>query len=249
MASGSSSWPPWATHRSSPRPWPKPLGVTEQSGKDLAETVAEWLASRQLLLVLDNAEHLLEACAQLADVLLRRCAGLSLLVTSRERLGIDGELTYRVPSLSVPEARQDATSEEVLACEAARLFIDRARLQRPDFDGDGEGCRGAGVDLPPPGRHRAGHRAGGAAGARDVDGGAEPAARRPLRRADRRLAHGTAASPHAALADRLEPRPAGRCREGGAAACLGVCRRLDAGSRRVRVQRRGRRPQPRCWTC
>ncbi|WP_213957818.1 tetratricopeptide repeat protein [Variovorax sp. dw_954] len=112
----------------------KALGITEQSGKDLMETVAEWLASRQLLLLLDNAEHLLEACARLADTLLRRCAGLTLLVTSRERLGIEGELTYRVPSLSVPQAQSDATSEDVLSCEAARLFIDRARLQRPDFE-------------------------------------------------------------------------------------------------------------------
>ena len=112
----------------------KALGVEEQAGKDLAETVAEWLGSRQQLLLLDNAEHLLEACAQLADLLLRRCPRLVVLVTSRERLGIDGELTYRVPSLSVPEARHDATREEVLACEAARLFIDRARLQRPDFE-------------------------------------------------------------------------------------------------------------------
>ena len=112
----------------------KALGVTEQSGQDLMETVAGWLASRKLLLVLDNAEHLLEACAQIVDVLLRRCPGLSFLVTSRERLGIDGELTYRVPSLSFPEARAGSTSWEVLSCEAARLFIDRARLQRPEFE-------------------------------------------------------------------------------------------------------------------
>ncbi|MDM0115972.1 tetratricopeptide repeat protein [Variovorax sp. J22R133] len=112
----------------------KALGVIEESGKDLLETVAEWLAPRQLLLVLDNVEHLLGPCAQLADALLRRCAGLSLLVTSRERLGIEGELTYRVPSLSVPGALADATTGEVLACEAARLFVDRARLQRPGFE-------------------------------------------------------------------------------------------------------------------
>ena len=112
----------------------KALGVTEQSSKDLMATVVDWLAPRKLLLVLDNAEHLLDACAQLADALLRRCAGLRLLVTSRERLGIEGELTYRVPSLSVPEARPDATSEEVLASESARLFIDRAQLQRPGFE-------------------------------------------------------------------------------------------------------------------
>ncbi|MET0918072.1 MAG: tetratricopeptide repeat protein [Burkholderiales bacterium] len=112
----------------------KALGVTEQSGQDLLETVAEWLASRRLLMLLDNAEHLLEACAQLANALLRRCAGLSLLVTSRERLGIEGELTYRVPSLAVAPARPDTTSDDVLTCEAARLFIERAKLQSPGFE-------------------------------------------------------------------------------------------------------------------
>ena len=109
------------------------FAVKEQAGQDLSETVAEWLQSKRLLLVLDNAEHLLGACTQLADHLLRRCDQLAILVTSRERLGITGEVAYRVPSLSVPDARQDAASEEALACEAARLFIDRARLQRPDF--------------------------------------------------------------------------------------------------------------------
>ena len=87
----------------------KALAVQEQAGKDLAETLVERLVSRRQLLLLDNAEHLLDACAQLADCLLRRCSGLVVLVTSRERLGIAGEQTYRVPSLSVPEARHDTT--------------------------------------------------------------------------------------------------------------------------------------------
>jgi non-specific serine/threonine protein kinase len=106
------------------------LAVKEQPGVELAASIANWLQSRQLLLVLDNAEHLLTACAELVDLLLRRCAKLTVLVTSRERLGVTGELTYRVPSLSVPDPRRDA---EALACEAAQLFIDRARLQRPQF--------------------------------------------------------------------------------------------------------------------
>ena len=109
------------------------LAIKDRAGADLTERVAEWLGSRQMLLVLDNAEHLLGPCAQIADSLLRRCGQLGVLVTSRERLGIAGELTYRVPSLSVADATHAATSEEALACEAARLFIDRARLQRPDL--------------------------------------------------------------------------------------------------------------------
>jgi non-specific serine/threonine protein kinase len=86
------------------------------------------------LLLLDNAEHVLDACARLVEKLLRRCPRLVVLVTSRERLGIAGELTYGVPSLSVPEAQHDTTRDEALAFEATRLFVERARLQRPDFD-------------------------------------------------------------------------------------------------------------------
>jgi predicted ATPase/DNA-binding winged helix-turn-helix (wHTH) protein/Tfp pilus assembly protein PilF len=109
------------------------LAIAEQPAKSLIETIAESLASRHLLLVLDNAEHVLGACAQLADALLRRCEQLVILVTSRERLGIAGELIYRVPSLSVPGPERDATPEQISGCESARLFIERARLQLPHF--------------------------------------------------------------------------------------------------------------------
>src|SRR5262249_34051600 len=106
-----------------PRTVASALAIKEQVGKDPVTVLAEWLVSRHALLVLDNAEPLLDACAQLADLLLRKCAQLVIFITSRERLGIAGELTYRVPSLSVPDARQDPNSVEALACEAARLFI------------------------------------------------------------------------------------------------------------------------------
>ena len=76
------------------------LGIKEPSGKDLTRAMVEQLAGRHLLLLLDNAEHLLQACALLADALLRGCARLAIVVTSRERLGLDGELTFRVPSVS-----------------------------------------------------------------------------------------------------------------------------------------------------
>jgi len=109
----------------------KVLALQPASGQDPVEALLDWIGPRRLLLILDNAEHLLEPCAELADRLLRRCAGLVLLVTSRERLGVDGELTYRVPSLSVPEGDTD---EAILTCEAVRLFVDRARLQRPTFE-------------------------------------------------------------------------------------------------------------------
>jgi non-specific serine/threonine protein kinase len=109
------------------------LELKEQPSKSLTETVCGYLASRNLLLVLDNGEHLLDACVQFADYVLRRCTRLTILVTSRERLGMAGELTYRVPSLTVPAADENAALQTVQAYESVRLFLERARLLRPDF--------------------------------------------------------------------------------------------------------------------
>ena len=109
------------------------LGVREQAGTLVMDSVVQHLASRHALLVLDNAEHLLDACAHMTEALLVRCARLTILVTSRERLGITGELAYAVPSLSIPDDVPNPTAESVAAHESARLFIDRARLQQPDF--------------------------------------------------------------------------------------------------------------------
>ncbi len=78
------------------------LGVREQPGRSVTETLSEYLASKKVLLVLDNCEHLIEACAELAESLLRSCPGLRVLATSREALGIAGETTWRVPSLAAP---------------------------------------------------------------------------------------------------------------------------------------------------
>ena len=86
-----------------------------------------------MLLVLDNAEHLLEGCVQFIDAALRRSTRLTILVTSRERLGTAGELTYRVPSLTVPAENETPTPDSALGYEAVRLFLDRARLVRPAF--------------------------------------------------------------------------------------------------------------------
>lgn len=110
------------------------FSIKEQADENLADTIVEWLSARQLLMVLDNAEHLLDHCAVLADGLLRRCARLVILVTSREHLGVAGELTYRVPSLAVPDPQQETTPEAISSVESVRLFVDRARLQQPDFE-------------------------------------------------------------------------------------------------------------------
>src|ERR671913_1762039 len=82
------------------------LGVREQPGRSLTEMLSGYLGSKKLLLVLDNCEHLVEACAELAEALLRFCPGLGVLATSREALGITGEIAWPVPSLSLPDVRR-----------------------------------------------------------------------------------------------------------------------------------------------
>jgi len=81
--------------------------------------------------VLDNAEHLLGACAHFVDVVLRRCRNVKLLVTSREAIGVTGEAIYRVPSLTTPDAK--TRPEELLSFEAVRLFVARAQAQVTQF--------------------------------------------------------------------------------------------------------------------
>lgn len=109
------------------------FGLKDAVGQSLAEALADTLASKQLLLVLDNAEHLLEACAQFCEAMLRACAELTVLVTSRERLGIAGELTFQVPPLSAPNPHVSVTPELLHAFDSTRLFIERAKLQQPRF--------------------------------------------------------------------------------------------------------------------
>jgi predicted ATPase len=88
------------------------------------------------LLVLDNCEHLVGACAELSETLLRSCPDVSILATSREPLGIPGEQVFRVPSLSVPAT--SGTNGDASTSEAVQLFIDRARQQVPDFEPTGQ---------------------------------------------------------------------------------------------------------------
>jgi predicted ATPase/class 3 adenylate cyclase len=116
-----------------PRTVAGPLGVSEEPGEDLTQALADALKAKRLLLVLDNCEHLLDASARLADALLRGCPHVLLLATSREGMGISGELTYQVPSLSLPDPKRDATPEALVHFEAVRLFIERALFHQPQF--------------------------------------------------------------------------------------------------------------------
>jgi predicted ATPase/class 3 adenylate cyclase/DNA-binding CsgD family transcriptional regulator len=96
------------------------LGLPDQPGRSTIDSLLRFIGDRRMLMVLDNCEHLLDATAALTTALLGACSGLTMLATSREPIGVPGEVTWRLPPLS-------------LADEAVELFTDRARHARPDF--------------------------------------------------------------------------------------------------------------------
>ena len=107
------------------------FSVTARAGHSTRDALVEFLRNKELLLVLDNCEHLLAGAAALAAVLERSCARLVILATSREGLGIDGEQLVPVPPLAAPGA--DADLETITDAEAVRLFVERAAAVKPDF--------------------------------------------------------------------------------------------------------------------
>jgi predicted ATPase/DNA-binding CsgD family transcriptional regulator len=106
------------------------LGVPERPAQSLDDTLVEVLRDRELLLLVDNCEHLLDATARLVDRLLDSCPRLSILATSREAIGVEGEARWPVPPLSVPE---DGSSEKLEGYESVRLFVERAGGRDPSF--------------------------------------------------------------------------------------------------------------------
>jgi predicted ATPase/DNA-binding CsgD family transcriptional regulator len=112
------------------------LGVPDMLGRPPLEHVQDYLRDRRLLLLLDNCEHLVGACAELADALLRACPHLRILATSREVLGVAGETVYPVPPLTLPppgDAVSTPTDERLAASEAVQLFVTRAAEAMPGF--------------------------------------------------------------------------------------------------------------------
>jgi predicted ATPase/DNA-binding NarL/FixJ family response regulator len=107
------------------------IGVSEEPGRPLLETLADVLHPRQLLLALDNCEHLIDACAQVAGQLLASSSGLRLLITSREPLRLAAETIWRVPPLAMAQAEPGHGDPN--RNEAVRLFADRAAAARPGF--------------------------------------------------------------------------------------------------------------------
>ncbi|HSH82056.1 MAG TPA: hypothetical protein VLA19_26310, partial [Herpetosiphonaceae bacterium] len=113
------------------------LGVREQPGRPLLDVLLDYLRYKQLLLILDNCEHLIDACARLAADLLRACPKLKMIASSREALGIAGEATLSVPSLSLPRVMLGSGAlppvDELAQYEAVRLFVERASTALPSF--------------------------------------------------------------------------------------------------------------------
>ncbi len=104
------------------------LRIPPQPGRDVLDTLADALAPQDILIVLDNCEHLIGGCAKTAEAILQRCPKVHVIATSREPLGIAGETIYRVPPLSLPEAGDD-DGAAAIACDAVALLADRARAQ------------------------------------------------------------------------------------------------------------------------
>jgi predicted ATPase/class 3 adenylate cyclase len=109
------------------------LGVRDSNDRPAQEALEAALRSRRVLLLLDNCEHLLEACARLANALVRGCPRVVVLATSRAPLGLAGESVWRVPSLALPAPGREEPLEWLTQYEAVRLFIERAVAARSDF--------------------------------------------------------------------------------------------------------------------
>ena len=109
------------------------LEVREKSSAQLLDSLIEFISNQPMLLIMDNCEHLLTACASLAEKLLTACPNLKLLATSRESLGLPGEVTYHVPSLQLPDIKKPIEVKDIWSVESMRLFHDRALNAKPGF--------------------------------------------------------------------------------------------------------------------
>jgi predicted ATPase/predicted negative regulator of RcsB-dependent stress response len=113
------------------------LEIPEDAAESPRERLTQFLKQKEILLVLDNCEHIVSACAELAQDLLNSCPLLRILATSREALGINGEYRWAVPALAIPGALGEAAAvwdpQELIAIDSVRLFVERGRALQPDF--------------------------------------------------------------------------------------------------------------------
>ena len=114
-----------------PRVTATSIGLRDEPRRPVIDMLSDYLGEKKMLIILDNCEHLLDACAELVDTLLKSCPNLKFLATSREALGIMGEAAYRVPSLGLPDLQQ--ALEKFRDYESVRLFEERAQLAQVDF--------------------------------------------------------------------------------------------------------------------
>lgn len=120
---------PWLDEVLVPQAIAQILGVRESPTQSLIQSLQHYLREKHMLLVLDNCEHLVGACARLAEALLTQCANLRILATSREALGITGEAVYQVPTLSLPVSQRQKPIDSPMEYEGVRLFVERAEAR------------------------------------------------------------------------------------------------------------------------
>ena len=134
------------------------LGIASQSGRPVLETLIEALVPQDILIVLDNCEHLITECAKVTDTIMRRCPKVHLLATSREPIGISGEGIYRVPSLSLPAPDSDLHARGIRCGRTLRGPGPISRRRPSARQGDGPSC---GIDVSATRRDAPCYRAGG----------------------------------------------------------------------------------------
>ncbi len=140
------------------------LSVREQSGVSLIETLADALREKRLLLVLDNCEHLIEGCALFAQAMLLSCPRLRILATSREALGVAGEVNWRVPSLAVPDTERPPSYRGRGALRGGGALRGAGQLEAVELLSDQWERSSGGRGVPEAGRDPSGHRTGGRQG-------------------------------------------------------------------------------------
>ena len=127
------------------------LNIREISNEPLIETLKTYLKSKDFLLIIDNCEHLIRACAQYAEQLLAACPKLKILATSIEALGLFNETTWQVPSLPLPEMQKSLSLKELQEFASIELFNERAGNAKSGFTLDERNASLCGSNLPPSG--------------------------------------------------------------------------------------------------
>ena len=116
-----------------PRTTALAIGLRDEPQRPVIDMLCEFLRDKKMLIILDNCEHLVDACAQMANKILQAAPHVRVLASSREALGIAGEVTYRVPSLRLPDMNHLPSADSLSQYEAVKLFIDRATSSVPTF--------------------------------------------------------------------------------------------------------------------